>query len=148
MSRFDAYDLALQAALALRPLLDPINRRDLTCAARYGELPVRWPWCLDEGSSASGRIDFTCTRVAAGSACRGAHCLGPGHNLGLHRPAPGGPCLGAARPRRRHPVAPDPPEMLNPILTGPSPSPPPPPSTSPFPPRPPSPEGGRRCGDG
>ena len=68
MSRFDAYDLALQAALALRPLLDPINRRDPDLCRQMRRAASSVAMCLDEGSQRTGRDRFHLYRVAAGSA--------------------------------------------------------------------------------
>ena len=68
MSRFDAYDLALQAALALRPLFDPINRRDPDLCRQMRRAASSVAMCLDEGSQRTGRDRFHLYRVAAGSA--------------------------------------------------------------------------------
>jgi len=68
MSRFDAYDLALQAASALRPLLDPINRRDPDLCRQIRRAASWVAMCLAEGSQRTGRDRFHLYRVAAGSA--------------------------------------------------------------------------------
>jgi four helix bundle protein len=76
MSRFDAYDLALQAALALRPLLDPINRRDPDLCRQIRRAASSVAMCLDEGSQRTGRDRFHLYRVAAGSAAGYRDSLG------------------------------------------------------------------------
>ena len=58
MSRFDAYDLALQAALALHPLLDSINRRDPDLCRQMCRAASSVAMCLDEGSQRTGRDRF------------------------------------------------------------------------------------------
>ena len=58
MYRFDAYDLALQAALALRPLLDPINRRDPDLCRQIRRAASSVAMCLHQGSQRSGRDRF------------------------------------------------------------------------------------------
>jgi len=63
MSRFDAYDLALQAALALRPF-----RRDPDLCRQMRRAASSVAMCLDEGSQRTGRDRFHLYRVAAGSA--------------------------------------------------------------------------------
>jgi four helix bundle protein len=68
MPRFDAYDLALQAAAALRPLLDAINRRDPDLCRQVRRASSSVAMCLDEGSQRTGRDRFHLYRVAAGSA--------------------------------------------------------------------------------
>ena len=68
MSRFAAYDLAVQAASALRPLLDAINRRDPDLGRQVRRASSSVAMCLDEGSQRTGRDRFHLYRVAAGSA--------------------------------------------------------------------------------
>ena len=68
MSRFDAYDVALQAASALRPLLDPISRRDPDLCRQMRRAASSVAMWLDEGSQRTGRDRFHLYRVAAGSA--------------------------------------------------------------------------------
>ena len=92
MSRFDAYDLALQAALALRPLLDPINRRDPDLCRQMRRAASSVAMCLDEGSQRTGRDRFHLYRVAAGSAALlllAACGSGSGGEAHTGQPAPG-----------------------------------------------------------
>ncbi len=68
MARFAAYDLAVQAATALRPLLDTINRRDPDLCRQIRRAASSVAMCLDEGSQRIGRDRLHLYRVAAGSA--------------------------------------------------------------------------------
>ena len=68
MSRFAAQDLAVQAASALRPLLDAINRRDPDLCRQIRRAASSVVMCLDEGSQRVGRDRLHLYRVAAGSA--------------------------------------------------------------------------------
>jgi four helix bundle protein len=68
MPRFAAYDLALQAADALRPVLDPINRRDSDLCRQIRRAASSVAMCLDEGSQRAGGDRLHLYRVAAGSA--------------------------------------------------------------------------------
>jgi four helix bundle protein len=68
MARFAAYDLAMQAATALRPLLDIINRRDPDLCRQIRRAASSVAMCLDEGSQRAGRDRLHLYRVAAGSA--------------------------------------------------------------------------------
>jgi len=54
--------------LALRPLLDPINRRDPDLCRQMRRAASSVAMCLDEGSQRTGRDRFHLYRVAAGSA--------------------------------------------------------------------------------
>ena len=99
MSRFDAYDLALQAALALRPLLDPINRRDPDLCRQMRRAASSVAMCLDEGSQRTGRDRFHLYRVAAGSAAEvRTASTRPGVTSPRPRPPPPTRCLTASSP--------------------------------------------------
>jgi four helix bundle protein len=82
MSRFATYDLAMQATLALRPLLDPINRRDPDLCRQIRRAASSVAMCLDEGSQRVGRDRFHLYRVAAGSAAEVRTALALAANWG------------------------------------------------------------------
>lgn len=54
--------------MALRPLLDPIGRRDPDLCRQIRRAASSVAMCLDEGSQRTGRDRFHLYRVAAGSA--------------------------------------------------------------------------------
>jgi four helix bundle protein len=68
MPRFVVYDLAVEAAVTLRPLLEVINRRDPDLGRQVRRAASSVPLCLHEGSQRTGRDRLHLHRVAAGSA--------------------------------------------------------------------------------
>lgn len=68
MAKFEALDLALQLAAALRPLIDRIKQRDRDLANQLQRAATSVPSCLSEGSQRTGRDRLHLYRTSAGSA--------------------------------------------------------------------------------
>jgi four helix bundle protein len=66
--RFEAYEVALELAAALAPVLASLARRDSSLAFRLRRAAASVPLCLAEGSRRSGKDRLHLYRVAAGSA--------------------------------------------------------------------------------
>jgi four helix bundle protein len=68
MAGFDAYDVSLALARALRPTSDRIARRDPDLARQLRRAAGSVVQCVSEGAERRGRYRLHLWRVAAGSA--------------------------------------------------------------------------------
>jgi hydroxysqualene dehydroxylase len=66
--RFEAYEVALELAAALGPLITAIAQRDSSLSCQLRRAAVSVPLCLAEGARRSGKDRLHLYRIAAGSA--------------------------------------------------------------------------------
>ena len=66
--RFQAYEVALELAAALAPVLTSLARRDSSLASQLRRAAASVPLCLAEGARRNGKDRLHLYRVAAGSA--------------------------------------------------------------------------------
>jgi four helix bundle protein len=66
--RFEAYEVALELAAALGPLIAAIAQRDSSLSCQLRRATASVPLCLAEGARRSGKDRLHLYRVAAGSA--------------------------------------------------------------------------------
>jgi len=68
MARFEALEIALELARALRAVLDEIKQHDRDMANQLKRAGTSAPSCLSEGAQRNGQDRLHLYRVAAGSA--------------------------------------------------------------------------------
>jgi four helix bundle protein len=66
--RFEAYEVALELAKALGPVMATLSRHDVSLASQMRRATASVALCLAEGSRRSGKDRLHLYRVAAGSA--------------------------------------------------------------------------------
>ena len=80
--RFDAYEVALELATGLGPVIETIARRDGSLASQTRRAMSSVVLCLAEGARRSGKDRLHLYRVAAGSAAEVRAALALGGCLG------------------------------------------------------------------